>query len=444
MSTSRLPIALLLALFPLAAMAGERDDEIELLKAQLAALQARVAELEARASVPAPVDPPVAAAQPEPPQPELLQPTAAAVPATPMAAVETRGGVRVASTDPDFSFALGGRIHFDGYAFDPGIADPESTTEFRRARLTLQGSAWGWDYKLEQDFAADSNLDGLREAWVARDVLDGKVTIGQFKPYRSMEELTSSNEILMMERPFASATGLFTARQFQQGVGYRHSGQRHTAAFSVFNLRSAGTVRNEGYGYAGRATFAPVRGEDATLHFGAWLSHERVRQGSSALLAVANYAGRRGPFLTVASVAGDSGEDLTAAGVEAAGAFGPLFFQGEYVQADFGQAFGVDQQVAAWYLQGSWHLNGGHKPYRGATGVFGSAPVGAAGLWEITARHDRMRNRDIGGREARSWILGLNYYLNPAMRVMLNYTRGESEASGDDTSQYGLRTQFAF
>src|SRR5690606_10835995 len=171
--------------------------------------------------------------------------------------VETKGGIKLTSADRKFEASLGGRIHFDAYAFDRDLAATTGTSEFRRARLTLSGKALGWDYKLEQDFAAGSNLDGLRDAWIATSLGGGKLTIGHFKPYRSMEELTSSNEILMMERPFASATGLFSGRQFQQGVGYQRAGDNYTAGFTVFNLRGASGARNEGMGAAGRVTFAP-------------------------------------------------------------------------------------------------------------------------------------------------------------------------------------------
>ena len=81
---------------------------------------------------------------------------------------------------------------------------------------------------MEQDFAAGTNLEGLRDAHISTALWGGRATIGHFKPYRSMEELTSSNEILMMERPFASATGLFNGRQFQQGVGYLKAGGNYT------------------------------------------------------------------------------------------------------------------------------------------------------------------------------------------------------------------------
>jgi phosphate-selective porin OprO/OprP len=364
--------------------------------------------------------------------------------ATTTPTVSTKGGIKITSPDKQFEASIGGRIHFDAYAFDRDLADTTGTTEFRRARLTLQGKAYGWDYKMENDFGAGGGLDGFRDVYIAKSALGGKFTIGHFKPYRSMEELTSSNEILMMERPFASATGLFNGRQFQQGVGYLRAGDNYTAGFSAFNLRGASGTRNEGVGYAGRATFAPINTAESTLHFGGWVSQENANQGSADLRASANYAGRRGPSQTIATVSGASGDEVTAYGLEAAGSFGPVFFQGEYANASFGQPIGPDQDVASWYLQGSWHLNGGHKPYKAGTGVFGSAAVADRGLWELTARYDSIENKDIAELDVSSWIVGVNYYLNPNLRFMFNYTQGDNGFTGDETGQYALRTQFSW
>jgi phosphate-selective porin OprO/OprP len=260
-----------------------------------------------------------------------------------------------------------------------------------------------------------------------------------------MEELTSSNEILMMERPFASASGLFNGRQFQQGVGYMRSGSNYTAGLSVFNLRGAAGVRNEGVGAAGRFTWAPINSETSTLHLGGWFSVEDLNQGSANTTASVSYAGRRGPSQTIASVTGAAGDKITAYGAEVAGSFGPTFFQGEYVQSTFEQPhLTQDQDVTTWYVQGSWMLNGGHKPYKAAAGVFGSPKVDKNGLWELTARYDTIENKDILNREASSWLLGLNYYVNPNLRFMFNYTKGENEVNGDETAQYALRTQIGF
>ena len=121
-----------------------------------------------------------------------------------------------------------------------------------------------------------------------------------------------------------------------------------------------------------------------------------------------------------------------------------MFFQSEYALASFGQGGGVDQDVATFYAQGSLMLNGGQKVYKAPNGVFGSPKVTDRGLWELTARYDHIENKDIAGREAESFILGVNYYINPNLRLMMNYTMGENEVTGDDINQLALRTQFSF
>jgi len=410
--------------------ASARDSEIAELKAQLAALQAQVLALEERTDAQSGVNVDTA---------EALDKLANNSPK-----VETKGGIKLTSADGKFEAALGGRIHFDAYAFDRDIVDTTGTTEFRRARLALTGKAFGWEYKVEQDFAAGTNLDGLRDLYIARKALGGKVTIGHFKPYRSMDELTSANEITMMERSFSSATGLFSGRQFQQGIGYLRAGDNYTLGATVFNLRSPASPRNEGAGAAARFTYAPINNDNSTLHLGVSYSHENANKGSANIAASAPYAGRRGPSQTIATTTGASGDTVDSIGLELAGAFGPLFFQSEYAKANFERPIGGSQDVDTFYVMGSWMLNGGHKPYKPATGVFGAPKVAEKGLWELTARYDTIENKDVANLEATSTTLGLNYYLNPNLRFMFNYTRGDNDFSGDETGQYALRTQFIF
>lgn len=434
MRSSTLAAAIALAVgssvsFSAFAQSGISAEEIAALKAQIAALQAQVAELEVRTEAQSDIN---VGTQ------EALDKMAAENPK-----VDTKGGIKITSSDKKFEASIGGRVHFDAYLFDNDLVDPTGTIEFRRARLTLAGKAYGWDYKLENDFGAGGGLDGFRDVFIATNALGGKVTIGQFKPYRSMEELTSSNEILMMERPFASATGLFSGRQFRQGVGYLRGSDAYTFGVSAFNTRDAATARNEGVGASARVTWAPINTADSTLHFGVSASVENANQGTPNLVATANYAGRRGPAQAIANTTGASGDSVEHIGVEAAGSFGPMFFQSEYAMATFGAPLGRDQDVKTFYVQGSWLLTGEHKPYKAATGVFGSPKVDG-GAWELTARYDTIENEDVPGLEVSSTTLGLNYYVNPAMRFMLNYTRGDNELNGDNTGQFALRTQFAF
>ncbi|MGI8560291.1 MAG: OprO/OprP family phosphate-selective porin [Luteimonas sp.] len=430
-STLATALALTLGGLSFTAVAADgREAEIALLKEQLALLQAQVQALEERTDAQSDVNIDTAQSLDK-----LVNESVK---------VETKGGIRVTTADKAFEASIGGRIHFDAYAFDRDLASTTGTTEFRRARLTLAGKLYGWDYKMEQDFAAGTNLDGLRDLYIAKSALGGKFTLGQFKPYRSMEELTSSNEILMMERPFSSATGLYNGRQFQQGVGYLRGGDNYTFGAAAFNLRSASGVRNEGTGASARFTFAPINNTNSTLHFGVSASTENANRGSANLSASASYAGRRGPSQTIATTTGLSGDSVNTIGLEAAGAFGPLFFQSEYARANFERPLGGDQDVDTWYVMGSWIINGGHKAYKPATGVFASPKVADKGLWELTARYDTIENKDVAGLEVSSWILGLNYYINPNVRVMFNYTKGDNEFTGDETGQYAIRTQLSF
>ena len=401
---------------------------------------------------------------------------------------ETKGGLKITSDDGNFSAELGGRIHFDTYLFDPDIEDPISTTEFRRARITLEGEAYTWEYKLEQDFAAGSTLTGYREVWIGHEFWGGSIKIGQFKPYRAMEELTSSNEILMLERPFTTATGIFDGRQFQQGIGWNNHWDCYTAGVMAFNLRNAGTVRNEGIGTAGRFTWAPINNDYTTLHFGVSLSREDANLNTPPLEAVANYAGRRGPSQRIALtpggleaflaeftdeefIVGDHGGIVDVAELELAGTWGPLYAQAEYAYGnyegdyyvseqffenlfdapatfecdpDFGCYIG-DQDVRAWYIQGSWLITGEHKPYNSKKGVFKSAkPYSPWGAWELTARYESFKNDEIPDLKADSWIVGVNYYHNPKVRFMFNYRFGDDDFTGDGTNQFGIRAQMSW
>ncbi|GAA5525371.1 porin O [Microbulbifer aestuariivivens] len=401
---------------------------------------------------------------------------------------KTKGGLEIVSDDGNFSAELGGRIHFDTYLFDPDIADPISTTEFRRARITLQGQAYDFEYKLEQDFAAGDTLAGLREAWIGHDFYAGKIRIGQFKPPRGMAELTSSNEILMLERPFTTATGLFDGRQFQQGIGWNHYWDCYTAGVMAFNLRNADMPRNEGVGAAGRFTLAPINDALSTVHFGFSYSYENTNRGSEPLEANANYAGRRGPSQLIALTPGDEayffgefgqekfflgdqGGSVGIAGLELAGTWGPLYAQMEYAYGDYEGGYFIsepyfedlfdapptlactlefgcnikDQDVHAWYIQGSWMITGEHKPYNSKAGVFKSAkPKNPWGAWELTARYGSIKNDEIRKLEADSWIVGINYYHSPKVRFMLNLRFGHDDFTGDSTDQLGIRAQMSW
>ena len=171
-------------------------------------------------------------------------------------------------------------------------------------------------------------------------------------------------------------------------------------------------------------------------------STENTNAGSANLVASANYAGRRGPSQAIATTTGASGDAVDTVGLEFAGAFGPAYFQSEYANASFNRPIGGAQDVDTFYVMGSWMLTGQHKGYKSANGVFGSAK--GEGMWELTGRYDTIENKDVDNLKVSSSTIGLNYYFNPNVRLMFNYTKGDNDFTGDKTGQYAVRTQLSF
>ena len=396
---------------------------------------------------------------------------------------ETKGGLTVKTDDGRFEFKLGGRFHIDAYMFDgckvDGVDCPGGTTLggmfLRRGYITTTGKLYGWKFKSEFDPAASSSAQGTwRDAWVATEVLGGEILIGQFKPFRSMEELTSSNEILMMERPYSSASSLYGggARQFQLGVGYKMPFTMGSWGLSVYNLKAIGGATTDGIGASTRVTFLPVEAEGSNVHLGLVYGQDNFnRTGTGAFPAgfasggpgAATLAGRSSgtQVTSVTSVSLGTtapGESQTTYSVEAAASFGPAFVQAEYANSTLGQLPGTsDMDVTSYYVQGSFFLTGETKPYKKDRGTFGSPkPIAETGAWEVTGRYDLIENSDVAGvtgePEVTQITLGLNWYLNPNVRFMLNYSMGEEQTTNTTTGvdrerevdAIGLRTQLSW
>lgn len=373
---------------------------------------------------------------------------------------ETKGGITVKTEDGRFEAKVGGRIHWDTNTFEDNdvaadsIGDRAFASFFRRARITLEGKAYGWTYKFENDFAGqdEDSGSGFREMWIGTKLGSSNLRIGQAKPYRAMEELTSSNEILFMERPFSSASGIY--RQFQQGLFLDSSGDNYGWGISAYNLKSAEDTSTsaagaessndtDGMGAAGRVYFAPLLSDSAVFHVGASSTYDKPQNGK-ALAGSVRWVGRKGPSQAM----GTTTEEQSAYGLELAGKAGPFYAQGEYVMSEFAQVTGDDQEVDTYYVQASWLITGETKPYDIKKGVFKNPkPNGAAGAWELKVRYDVIELDAAADREVTQLGAGLNWYVNPNTRFMVEYIKGDNEPqTGTDVSGSVIttRAQFSF
>ena len=161
----------------------------------------------------------------------------------------------ISSPDGKFEMNLRGRILVDS----SWISDGDNTidnkaTEFRAARLGIEGKAWKTvKYKFESDFA-DNAVD-VKDAYLEWKTGSGvKLTAGQFKTPNSLDEQTSSRHISVMERAsFTDAFGL--ARRIGVSVGM--GGDDWTVKIGAFRGSNGIDEENEGSEYAGRFTYSP-------------------------------------------------------------------------------------------------------------------------------------------------------------------------------------------
>ncbi len=403
---------------------------------------------------------------------------------------ETKGGIKVKTEDGRFEATVGGRIQFDYYNFSEDESARIGTTPFgtgvaatganrggaafRRAYLTLTGKAYGWDYKFENDFAgATGNGASFREMWIGTKFGPGKIIIGQHKPFRGMEELASSNEITLIERPNTTATGIYNGRQFLTGLFYKGNTDSFGYGIHAATLAPA-TATTEGHSFGARAYYFPLSADGSTLHIGLAYSSDREDAGSSNATSTFQYGGRRGPSITLgnagAANANTFGTQDTIHG-ELAGAFGPFTLQAEYAMATLEEGFGTaaapsDIDVIAYYAQASYFITGESKVYKKDRGAFGTPkPNNDFGAVELVARYEASENKETDTAQARGCALGgvaagsfqtcegsqitvgANWYVNPNARFMLNYYIAEADvnANGQDKPEaITLRAQFGF
>jgi len=140
---------------------------------------------------------------------------------------------------------------------------------------------------------------------------------------------------------------------------------------------------------------------------------------------------------------------------------GSFSVQSEYAQDTVHTATALasaDPTYDGWYVDASWFITGESRPYE--DGLFGRVKVnnpvyggsGGWGAWQIAGRYDVVDLSDqaaaISGctacGEQKTWLIGVNWYLNDYTRLMLNVNQSEikgGENDGADITGVGMRAQ---
>ncbi len=415
--------------------------------------------------------------------------------------------------------AITSRVHFDvgGYNYRPNTAatSPQRLDDgdnLRRARIGVIGKFLGdWNYALIYDFGGSSDgfdstasvggaavgflpgggLSGVENAYLSYTgikPLGGTLAVegGVMDLPYTLDEAMSSNDIPLMERASSGviATNI-AAGDFRSTAGARWYDDRFWAGAYVTGpatgaIHSASSVNPPGtteqYGAVARAAGQVVSGKDYSLHIGAdaqWLiqpPHNLIANTQTLTLSDRPEL-RIDPttLVTTGALADVSGAQVYSA--EAAGTYGPLFFQGEYFW------YNVDRNAFAplpslkfqgGYGEVAYALTGETRRYNAGSASYGgilpanpfSLSGGGWGAWEIAGRFSTVDLNDqlatangvAGGRQT-VYTLGLNWYANRNVRLMLNYLHGTIGKQisptnfGDAGAKFdalAMRTQVAF
>lgn len=353
-------------------------------------------------------------------------------------------GFTVRSADDEVKYNIGGRLHLD---FGDGSKQTPLYPNFfdrnllvRRARIETQLTVKDKiTAAFQYEFA--SRTQPIQDAAIAYTGLnDVLFTLGNFKEPFSLDELTSDNTIMFIERNLADA--LTPARNTGFAVGATDD-ERWTAVAGIYggNINSGGLDDNGVAGTA-RFTFAPIKTDNQVLHLGVaggFRGYDDNHTLSFSAFPEANVGGVR--FIKTGDIADVDG--LSRLGVEGAYERDAFRVQGEWIGAHVDRRNGTDPTFQGGYVQGSLVLNGKGAKYRlqpeygSEYATFGAVPVaeeqrigkGGFGVWEVAGRFSYLdlQSRSVQGGRERDVTAGLNWYPDFNVRLMANYIHARAD-----------------
>ncbi|MFC2149584.1 porin [Candidatus Auribacterota bacterium] len=356
-----------------------------------------------------------------------------------------KDGVHFDTADKKFRLKIGGRIQADTAwmkqqtALKDLVGKKEHSAEFRRARLCVKGTIYdNFFFEAQYDFAGGGNAE-FKNVYMGLKGIPylGRLKIGHYKEPFSLEELTSSNFITFMERSLPNAF----APQRNMGIQLNNTlfDKRVTWAAGVFRPSDDFGFSGSGWAATGRLTGLPIYEDKGKklLHLGAAYSFRDPR-------GTLRYRERPECHLAPRFVNTDSFDTDYASlfGIEAALVYGSLSIQSELIQSFVDQSHSNSSHTyfPGVYVYGSYFITGEHREYKKSSGKFTrvrpkknfSIKDRTFGALEAAVRYSYLDldDKNIDGGIVSDVTVGLNWYLNPNMRLMGNYIHSNRNSVG--------------
>jgi len=369
--------------------------------------------------------------------------------------------LKVESADKSFKIKMGGRIQYDVMMIGQDDSlnnhfDAQNGTEFRRARIYTSGTIYkNIKFKFQMDFAGGVAV--IKDAYIRLTKIPvvGNLMVGNFKEPFGLTMLTSSKYITEIERPLANAF------DNDRNLGFMMFNQHYSKRLSWFAgyfypTDNSGKYLGNKYNFVFRLTGLPVYNIDEgykVLHLGASFAHQyhNNTEVSFKLRPEAHLAPK---YLNlnidnVADINDFNGEFLLI--------FNTLSFESEYTvsyvnPSSSSTLSNSSYKFFAYYGTFSWFITGEHKNYVKSKTTFDRLSPkknlgqnGGFGAVELSLRYSyvNLDDADLNGGIMSNITGGVNWYLNPATKVAINYVYTDVKNLGK-ANIFQMRFQIAF
>ncbi len=362
-----------------------------------------------------------------------------------------RSGFQIQSPDrKSFRLRLRSYVQADSRSFlerDPlGLTNRESFA-LRRARLVFDATlAELIDARLMPDFAGGTTT--LQDAYInVHPWKLAQLQVGKYKAPFSLERLQSATALTFIERGFPTQVapnrdlGITLGGDFHEGL--------LTCQLAVMNGvidgGSADSDADNEKDFVGRiwaqpfqeTALAPLQGLGLGLAYSVG-DQDRVAN------AIYRTSGQDPFFVFLANVRESGRRERL--GPQAYYTWGPFTAIGEWTQSRthlLSPTAGAGvADVRAWQVGLAYVLTGEAASYRGVVPSTSFRPdFSGLGAFEVAARYHRWEvgddvftdgfaNPDVSASEASAWTVGVNWYVNPVLKVAVNYEKTEFNGGG--------------
>lgn len=367
----------------------------------------------------------------------------------PLAAQYNDGFCFATDDGESYSLCIGGLLQADYRYFNYDAEDPgKNRFDLRRTRMLMKGSLWRrFNYKFEYEFEGAGSRR-LLDAYVDTNILTGVyIRAGQFKTPYGFEWSSKDKDMVFAER----SMGSFLTPGRDLGIMAYGSMWQDTMNYGVglFNgdgLDDATTGDEDSPEWTGRLVVSPFnhwkRPELKHLQLGGSFSYAKVdRTNVDATVKTAGLT----PFFDVASSAKFNiirdADVRTRYGAELSWTYGPLLLKSEYYQLKFKDittsSNRFDVELVDYYVSLLWMITGENPVIM--NGLLQpitprqSLRRGGWGGLGLALRYDAFEadesvydNLIFAGNsvaEATAYSVALNWYVDPFVKIILDYTR---------------------